>query len=170
MMQLLLLLVFSVFSTFGNSTTLHELHLSKCVIKHNTKTSSLQVTLHIFIDDLELSLKQAGIENLYILTEKEAENANFYIENYITERLSITVDDKPVQFKYLGKEISEDMMVAWCYLEVNDITDIRTLQITNKILIELYDDQKNIVTVKKNRDRKAYFLFDTENVTDSVEM
>ncbi len=168
-MQGMLFLIMTVLGVV-DLTTMHELHLSKCDIKHNTETSSLQITLNIFIDDLELSLKQGGVEKLYILTEKEAEDADYYIEKYVSEKLMITVDGRPAEFTYLGKEISEDMMAAWCYLEVNDVVDVRKLEITNKILIELYDDQKNIVSVKKNRDRKAYFLFDTKKVTDSVEM
>ena len=147
---------------------MHDIHISKCDIKDDTEESALQITIHIFIDDLELSMERDGQANLHILTEKEHEDVDSLIENYINEHLIINVDGMLVKPYYLGKEISDDLMAAWCYLEVTDIPYIDYMEVTYDVLMELYNDQRNIVTVKKDKDRKAYFLFDIKNAKDSV--
>ena len=162
-----LLLVFM--GMWGHSTSAHDIHISKCDIKHNTEENALQITLHIFIDDLELSLSNQGINDLFILTEREREDVDEIVEQYIYEHLSIVVDGEELLPNYLGKEISDDLMAAWCYLEVPEVDRFQEMEIIYDVLMELYNDQRNIVTVKRDRDRKAYLLFDIKERQAVVE-
>lgn len=148
----------------------HDIHISKCDIKHDTEESSLQITIHIYIDDLEDSIENGGYGSLHILTEQESDDADRLIEEYINTHLVMAVDGQEVQPYYLGKEISDDLMAAWCYLEVVDVASIDELDITYNALMELYNDQRNIVTVKQNKERKAYLLFDIKDFSDTVVM
>ena len=148
----------------------HDIHISKCDIKFNTEESALQITVHIFIDDLELSMEAAGEKNLYILTEQERIEVDSLMEAYLNTHLIIKVDGNRVVPYYLGKEISDDLMAAWCYLEVTEVDYFNKMDITYDVLMELYSDQRNIVTVKQDEKRKAYFLFDIKEHTDTVIM
>ena len=148
----------------------HDIHISKCDIKYNTEVPALQITVHIYIDDLEESLTSDGIEKLHILTEKESADADYHIENYINKHLVIKADGEELSAVYLGKEISEDFMAAWCYLEVSGVEGVEDIEISYDALMELYDDQRNIVTIKKDEERKAYLLFDKESYTETVSL
>ena len=38
----------------------HPFHVSVCEIYHNSKTNSLEISMKLFTDDLELSIQQKG--------------------------------------------------------------------------------------------------------------
>ena len=151
---------------FQNSSV-HEFHISKCLIEYAEEEQALQVTLHIFIDDFEEALRLYGFDNLYICTEKESPDAETYMVKYFEDAFKINVNGQVVPFEFLGKEISEDLMGAWCYMELKGISSIETLGLTNSILTEVFDDQKNIVSIIGPNKKKEIFMLgkgDTKKV------
>ena len=89
----------------------HEFHMSSCEIDFNKEEESVQVTLHIFIDDLELALKKRGIDSLFLCTEREAAGSEIQIAQYIDHVLQISLDGKRIHPTMLGKEVSDDLAV-----------------------------------------------------------
>ena len=146
----------------------HEFHVSKCQIEYFEKENSIGISVHIYIDDFEEALGKKGAKNLFLCTEKENPEAEQNIENYLKEKIAILLDDKPVSFKFIGKEPSEDQLAVWCYLEIEQVNSFSKCTVTNSILMETFDDQKNIVSIKGPKARKAYFMFEQDQVTESV--
>ena len=72
-MVIISILYYLLFLTAPLTTTelIHDLHLSKSEIRHNTKNNALEISVKIFIDDLELTLQEAGHPNLNILGSDE---------------------------------------------------------------------------------------------------
>jgi len=147
----------------------HEFHISKCLIEYNEKENALQLTVHIFIDDLEEALRQQGADKLFICTEKEAEKAEEYIYKYLQQKLTIGLDDKAVNYTFVGKEVSEDLAAVWCYLEVENIAPFSKLYVKNNTLLEAFDDQKNIISVIGPNKLKGYFLFNNAKNEETLE-
>lgn len=137
---------------------MHDLHLSKSEISYNRENQALEITLHLFIDDLELALESYGQKDLLICTEKENPNAEAYIAQYIEENLEIAIDDNEQPIHFLGKEASEDLMGIWCYLEVTEVSTPQSISATIGFFNELYDDQKNVLQIKYDSDQQEYFL------------
>lgn len=164
---LLSLLLFLMPSIYENS--LHEFHVSKCSVDYDAEDKALQITVHLFIDDLEEALRQQGVDELFIATEKEANGVDEYIDKYLHQRFEVLVEDQPVDFEYLGKETSEDLQAIWCYMEITDVETIESLTITNQILMEVHDDQKNIMNITGPEKKKAYFLFLKGNSTKTID-
>jgi len=164
-----LVLVFLLGNSFSNKiTSLHEFHISKCNIDLSEKEQTLQITLHIFIDDLEEALRQLGKDKLFICTEKEHEEAEKYILNYLNQSFTIEVNDKEVEYEFLGKEISQDLAATWMYLEVQDVQSLESLKVKYDLLTEVFDDQKNIIQIKGPNKQKGFFLFEKGKTEDSV--
>ena len=147
----------------------HEFHISKCQIEYNEEAQALQISLHLFIDDLEEALRQHGADKLYICTEKESEKAESYIYKYLQQKLQIDLEGQAIHYGFLGKEISEDLAAVWCYLEVENITAFAKMRIKNNLLMEVFDDQKNIISVLGPKQKKSYFLFDQANNEETLE-
>ena len=139
---------------------LHDFHLSKCLIEYNKQESAIQISLHVFIDDTEEALRRRGVDRLYICTEKEHESAEQHLERYLTQHLRLEVDGRAVTPTFLGKEVTQDLMGMWCYLEITGVTSMEQLTITNEILMDTFDDQKNLVNVIGPGDQKGVFLFE----------
>ena len=164
--MMLLLYVWSMaliaFGTLGPSpSVLHDFHLSKTEVHYNVHNQSLEVTLHIFIDDLELAMGQLGMDSVYISTHRERADADSLIHQYLKTAFAVEVDGQPVTFSFLGKEESEDLIAIWCYLEGLHVSDPKEVVIRNSVLTEIYEDQKNMVSFTTNQIRK-FFLMDDE--------
>ena len=142
-----------------SGTSLHEFHVSKCQIEYVGAEQSLQMSMHIFIDDLEEALRQRGKDQLYICTEKEAAEAETYLIDYLKNRILIKANGQKVDFNFVGKEISDDLAAVWCYLEVKGIEQLTELEVGNKLLQEVFDDQKNLISIIGPDGKKGYALF-----------
>lgn len=143
-----------------HSLPFHEFHLSKSEIKYVQSLDQVQISVHIFIDDLEASLKDQGIDSLYIGTEKEAKLADQVIADYIDDHLQVNTMSDTYEARYVGKELSEDLIAIWCHLAIDSIGQCEDMVIKNDILLEKFEDQKNIVAFSTESGNKDYFIFD----------
>jgi hypothetical protein len=163
--MLYFLLLISIF--LAKSET-HPIHLTKSSLEFNAEAKTLQISIHIFLDDLELALETKGAaSNLQLCTPKEHPKGEQYLISYLREQFHVQVDEMPMAFKFIGKEISEDFLATWCYLEVEGVETFKSLKVTNKILMEIYDDQRNIVQVKGPNQKKVYFMFDSKQQAET---
>jgi hypothetical protein len=152
------LLLFNILFLF--SFEMHQFHISKTDVTFKPTEKTLQITMHIFIDDLEKSLEKQGISKIYIGTEKEKQEANSLIIKYLQSNFSIKLNNKPIAYDFLGKETSNDKQAIWVYLEAKNVKDIKQIFIENKIITETYSDQKNIVQINVPSKKQGYFLLD----------
>ena len=53
--------------------------------------------------------------------------------------------------------------------EVTGLSEPQALEVTNKLLLEVYDDQKNIVSVFGPGDKKGLLLFQRGKTTERIE-
>ena len=169
MLMQLLVIIISLFFGTNLSNDTHEFHLSKTTVNYNTEEMAIQVSTRIFIDDLELSLKELGYDSLKICTRKEKENAEQLIQEYINEHLIIKMDGSDLEFSFLGKEQSDDLAAVWCYLEAYDVKAFNEMSVSNTILISQFDDQKNITMIQVDKERVAHLLFTSDNTIETIE-
>lgn len=145
---------------FSFCAELHPIHISKTTINYDTKSQSLQITSHVYIDDFETILGKRGYKNLNIGFEKEAANADEAIVKYLTEKIVIKSGNILLKPEYIGKELSEERIAVYCYFEVTLKNKIGQLSILNTILHDLYDDQKNFTTYTVDNKNRGFFMFD----------
>lgn len=148
----------------------HDFHLSKSTLNYDEKTSTIQITLNMFIDDLEDALRLEQIDSLFICTSKENKLAETYIADYINDHLIISTGSNQQVPTWIGKEISDDLMAVWCYLEIPLSDKPSELIIDNTIMVELFDDQKNMTTIMANKKRITDILFDTDKTSSRVDI
>lgn len=146
----------------------HQFHISKTQIAYSETDNALQVSMHVFIDDLEEALRRRGKDKLFINTEKETIEADSSIVEYLSDVFSISIGDKALPFTFIGKESSDDLQAIWCYLEFEKVGTFDQLTIENGLLMEVYDDQKNMILFEKPGSDSAYFMFTTDNRKDNV--
>jgi hypothetical protein len=123
--------------------------------------------MHIFLDDLELALEKQGANNLYLCTDKEDPKAVDHIMSYLDKQFYIKQDGENLKSHFVGKEISEDLAAVWLYLEIRKIIPSGQLEIRNEVLLDQFDDQKNVTSVKLPTSSE-YFLFQKGESTDKL--
>ncbi len=135
----------------------HPFHLSVTEMFHNAEEQRLEVSVKLFVDDVELAIEKAGFGKTYLSTKKEVEKAEVFIYAYLLDNLELSLDGAEVAFSYLGREY-EPGNVMWCYLEVKDVNAFSKVSLRNHILTEVFDDQQNIVHIKRAQQTKSLRL------------
>lgn len=156
-MSLFLLLWLTIFGGF------HPFHVSVCDVTMNTDKSRLEITQKIFIDDLEVGLRQfANDQKLDIVAQSSQQEIQALIKRYFIQNVTIKANDKPVEYSFLGSEKEGDVM--WCYIEVTNIKHLKSFEIGNAVLTETFDDQMNLVHVKVAGKTKSLRLRKNETI------
>lgn len=150
------------------SGSIHDLHLSRTDLAFNPSSNSFEVTIHLFIDDLEYALAEDGFDNLMLCTDKEDVEADTYISYYLSEHLKILVDNNQVNMTYLGKEESDDLQAVWCYIEIPLKEQPEMVTVELDFFNELYEDQKNILQINFDETNKGYFLLNSQKTSGSI--
>ena len=146
----------------------HKFHVSRCMAEYNEDEEALQMRLHIFLDDLEDALALGGADDLHLCTENERDDAEAYLGRYLRKQLSFTINGVPADFNFLGKEISDDYLAVWCYLEITDVPSLKKLTVNNAVLLDLYDDQKNIMHIIGPKRKQGTLLFRKGATSETV--
>ena len=149
MNRLIIFFFFLIFSSFLE----HKYYVSTSLFNF-TEDSSLQITLRIFKDDLSNAISDTYLDqktdDLNLIDELYFKQ----VDKYINSKISIIIDDKKFEMDYLGLETKNDMYV--CYLEIENLPIYSNMVISNKILFEIFDDQQNIIHVKRNDKRQSF--------------
>jgi len=141
--------------------TMHKYYVSLCEIEYLKEKQSIQITIGVFIEDIEVSLNKNTGKQLNLASKTEVANVNDYYKKYLNEHLQISVNGKNQLFKYIGKEYDGD--IVRFYLEITDIKELKSIEVFNNILTEDFSDQKNIVKIKVKDFNKTFYLNKSNN-------
>lgn len=159
-LSIVVLIALVSLSSFIN---IHKYYVSVTDIEYAAEEKSLQVISRLFVTDIEKVLQERYDDSIKI----EHELADVYIEKYFSKKLLIKVNNELKQFRFIGKEIEDDMV--HCYFEIENIPSIETISITNKLLFDVFDSQQNITHLKIN-DKKKSFLFIEDNASGLLKL
>ncbi|MBL7917307.1 MAG: hypothetical protein JNM96_02850 [Bacteroidia bacterium] len=124
-------------------TLKHPFYLGVTQIKHNSSNNNLEVSVKLFVNDLEDALKKINKKQIDLLNGKDSTYLNQVINQYLLSHLKLKANTKLLQQKYLGYEIEKD--VIWIYAEYKSEKIIGTLQIENTLLYDYLAQQTNIM-------------------------
>ncbi len=152
---LLLLLPLFAFNSF------HKYYISVTQVDYVQEKQSLQIITRIFIDDFENLLKERYDDTIVLDEGEELANTNMYIEKYLADKLTIKINGEQAKLNFIGKKY--DLELVKCYLEVEDVKNINSIEISNKVLFDMFDDQQNIIKTKINAKQKSFMLTSQNN-------
>lgn len=150
------LLVFLIAIPLMSFTIAHKYYVSVTEVEYVKEQQSVQIVTRIFIDDFEKMLRERYDENITLDIGKDETQIDTYVQKYLSSKLQITINSAQQQFEFLGKEYEDDIL--FCYLEITDVSDIKTFEIVNQVLFDVFDDQQNLVKTKINSKRKSFIL------------
>lgn len=138
----------------SNST--HEFYVSVTKIEYIEAEKSVQIISRIFIDDFEKLLRERYDDTIVLDTDDEPSQVDVYTERYLSQRINIKINGEEVKFEFLGKEYEDD--IIFCYMEIPNIDKVKSFEITNKVLFDLFEEQQNIVRTKFYSKNKSFIL------------
>ena len=134
----------------------HPFFVSVIDINQNNKDKSLEISVRIFAEDFEATLKKYGNTKLDIQHPTDKAATDKLVNAYLQSKLQLKVDGKPVTMHYIGYE--QRLESIWVYLEVDNITTLKKLDVTCNLLYEFEQKQTNILHVKANGNEKSFKL------------
>ncbi len=141
----------------------HKFYVSVTNIEYFEKEDALQITSRIFIDDFESLLEERYDITAQLATPNELKDVDVYIEKYLKTKFWIQLNGAPVAYNFLGKKFDNDMMI--CYLEIPQIglSNIHSIEIQNELLMDLFEEQKNIIHFRIQGTKKSFVLMRGSN-------
>ncbi|MBT8257348.1 MAG: peptidase E [Bacteroidia bacterium] len=134
----------------------HKFYVSVTQLDYIEDRNSVQIISRIFIDDFERLLRERYDEGLTLAMENESSMVDFYTEKYLKEKFLIQIDGKLQTLVFIGKEYEDDIMFA--YLEIEEVENINTIEISNEVLFDLFEDQQNIIRTNILAKKKSFIL------------
>ena len=149
---LFLLLIFSL-SSFKKS---HKFYVSVTEIEFNEEVQSLQIISRVFTDDLEALLQERYNPSIKLLSSGDEGEVEANLNKYLGQKFEVQVNGKSYEMIYLGKEYEDDMTLL--YLEVPNVSSVKSVKIKNAVLTDLFSEQKNLVHVEVGGKTKSLIL------------
>ena len=135
---------------------LHKHYISLTKINYVEEEKSVQITMRYFIDDVEKVLESRYELPMELATKDENKKSNLYLETYINQKFKISINDLEQTYVYLGKEYEDDLV--FFYLEIENVDDIKKIEVQNSMLVEEFEDQQNFVKITIGKVQKTFIL------------
>lgn len=124
----------------------HPFFVSMTDINYNDNNQSLEISVRIFTDDFENTLRKQHTGKIDILHPVNQDQMNGYVSAYIQQHLQLKVNDKPVQLHFIGYE--EQSESIWSYFEADNVDKINKVSIVNSLLHDFNTNQINMMHIK----------------------
>jgi hypothetical protein len=131
----------------------HPFHVSVVEINHNATDKTLEISCKIFTDDFEKVLAQNYQTRIDLINPPDKKAMDTVVKKYIVSHLSVSADGKPGNLVYIGYE--RDAEAVYSYVQVENISSVKKIDVINKLMHDLFDDQINIMHVTVNGNRKS---------------
>ncbi len=138
------------------SSTSHKFYVSTTNIEFVKEKKTLQIITKIFTEDIEQALQARYNPSITLDSKKETETDESYLKKYLLQKIKIEVNGVPVVPTYLGKEY--DIDIAKIYLEIENVSELKSIEIENKVLIDMFSEQQNIIHLTTPDSRRSLIL------------
>lgn len=142
----------------------HPIHVSVTEILYDEKEKELEMTVRVFADDLEETLKKNFNDPELDIVSPKGKTVDQMMEAYFRTHFSVRLDNKFQEHRYLGHEADGEALVF--YIQVSKVKKWKTIFILNDILMDQFDDQSNLVHVTVVEQVKSLRL--TKNARSGV--
>jgi len=136
--------------------TMHKYYVSSTKIEYKKENKTLQITMRIFIDDLQETINNTYQNNFELGVPNEPEELDSLINDYTSRKFELIVDEDKKTFSFLGKEYNNDEI--YLYFEISNIKTINSIEVKNEMLMEMFPDQKNVIKLYINNIKKTFLL------------
>lgn len=134
----------------------HPLHMSVTSIEHDFEKDEFIISMKLFKDDFQQVIKQnyktvGSISDCILST-----NDSIIIIDYINKHFSIKFDVINAVIFLEIEEITCNNESIWIISRIKVDKNFKSIEITNTLMLDLYDDQKNLVIFKSGKVEKGY--------------
>ena len=144
-------------SLFLLTASFHPLHVSVTEIEYDEKEKELEIMVRVFLEDLEKGIQnQQEQPELNLLKPIAGHTTDALVGEYLKSHLTLSVDGNALPLHYLGFEEEGEALIG--YIQVTEVGAWKAIEVTNNLLMEVFEDQSNIVHVIQQKKIKSMRL------------
>ncbi|MCB0762555.1 MAG: hypothetical protein KDC12_13595 [Flavobacteriales bacterium] len=152
-MQLIrLALIASIMLSF-----VHKYYVSSTRMEFNPQSGSFEITMKIFTDDLERTLRSTFDDELQMELGVASRELNYHMEDYLRQHFEVIFDDVPTTWSYVGMEVEMDR--TFIYLELPRLLPFSEMKVRNTCLFDSFEKQSNIIDIVYQGKSKKLVLY-----------
>ena len=155
MYRVFILTVILVVSAFE----MHPLHIAVTEVEYDGNRNALEVAHRIFLDDLQMEIARDMSKMSVSFSMQSDEWVKNTLKSYLKKKFSLKVDGKLLEGNFVGYEYEAEAI--YIYVEYLKIRKFKSLEFTNQILLDAYDDQINLLHFKNDGETRS-LRFDKE--------
>lgn len=139
----------------------HDYHVSDSEWHWRGENQSWEVSIHLFSDDLERSLREKyNFGLLDIGGSTEHGSLDSLIAIYLKSQISVEQVGAEPELHYLGYE--SDIESTYAFFEILGVTPDSLMFVTNRVIADTYSDQKNVSHLYYNGARTTFYQYDMD--------
>ena len=144
-------------------TFVHPFFVSVIEIEHNSKENTAEISIRIFTEDLEKTLQKYSSAKIDLNEPNNKLQNGKELTSYIGKNLQFKINGQTVNTKYIGYEVLKESV--WTYFEVENVKEIKKIDINCSLLYDFEKSQTNIFHIKNKGQEKSYKLDQSQQST-----
>ncbi len=143
------------------ATAVHaQAHRTLTTLEQDSFSMAIFGSIQFTNRDLENVMSAIHGDSLRLGGQSESALAGVRIRDYVKQHFTMEVNDVPVSLSYAGRE--SDELFTDCFVEFLVTEPIRSLRITNTLLLEHFPDQQNLFEFEMNGWQQS-FVFNKDS-------
>ena len=144
----------------------HDFHFSRTMAHYNSTTNTLQMSMNIFTDDLEIAVRNMGHESFKIDLQFKAQTDSLIAE-YVLSKFSINHGEDALKLNWVGYECDYD--ITYVYIESKEFELDTNLVFTQRLLMDVYEDQENVLDYESPNLEVSHILVEGRYIVEIEE-
>jgi len=133
----------------------HPIHVSSTQVDLSRDERSLEVTIRMFTDDLEDALK--SINRPVSITQGPAGQVDSALADYLRDRVHFGLDGRTaISGRIVGHEREDDATLVFVEVPLPSVP--KRVRVTQRVLLERFDDQTNLLHLRFGAMRRSALL------------
>ncbi|RZJ31933.1 MAG: hypothetical protein EOO48_00520 [Flavobacterium sp.] len=127
----------------ASSFAAHKFYVAIFQINYNQGKQTMEITSRIFIDDLNKALEKKCGRPVHVADQGQTDQDIELMKKYIEANFTIEINGKRRPLVYRSSEIENNVLI--CYYSIREVSQVKSLEIQNKLLFDLVTEQQNII-------------------------
>ena len=139
----------------------HPIYIAVAEIDYNSSDRFATMVCRTYSDDLELALSKHYHKTENFDRPEKIKELSSEMEGYIKNHVQLKINGKAMNFVFTNFKTEDNTVLM--YFRINNINDIKKLEVTDTIFYELYENQIQLVHITVNGNRKSNRITNPES-------
>jgi hypothetical protein len=145
-----------VFICIGSTKIKHPFYFSFTDFEYNQNEKSLQGNVKLFINDLEVAIKNISNKKIDLIKVTDTLLVNKALHQFVNKNFSVSVNNVILKSNFIGFEKENDVM--YLYIEYLNCPVPKSVSFVNTFLYNELEMQTNFISFKVNNEKKTIKL------------